>query len=1287
MSSIKERVAQLRESQQAAADSTLATQESFLCAWRELQRELATVTLSELTDAEEQHLLSAEVSRQISRLQNWSALRRVPSLSGALSRTTSNEPSVRVAGGGVGSGLTALTDALSSFGGSSADAATDSSSPSPAVFVYSWGVSNTDQACLFRGGDAGKSSGAGAAGAIEHIDFKSHRTIMSIATNSYHTAAVTTTGELYVAGSNDEGQCGDVSQQASASPPPPPQLSTSSSNLVTVTRPRLVESLFNVKVSFVACGTTHTVAITSLGLAFTFGSNEAGELGRGEPGPSVVQSTPARVFEQGSRVWISAACGDKFTLLLSKDGAVHSCGVGACIGQPSGEDGHRLAQIEGLIGQQVQMLSASPRHAVVVCRGGGVFGWGCDSHGQLARGDAPSADGHVQTPCQLRCCDSVDALACGLVLGAATGYSHTLCWTDRGVVLACGLNKHGQLGLPSAPISRLLVRVPLPSDDYFCSSAACGLNHSLFLLEYRTEDATASAAATGRARTTTVWGCGQNHRGQVDPLRPENVLFRQLSPIQLLNVEPLAIFCGGDQSFVIAGADGGGTGAAATVGAGGGNGGTSLLLRQFSSVSVLGALHRPDFDLAFSELATTENPHDASRRLAKLVAVFASCSMLNWSFSAAHHGLPHGGGGGGGNSLGLLPLDWLGLEASYAKLVAALEQGEAQGRGGGGQGPTTLSLVDALDTAARDVAKMLEAQPHSPFAVNIATRVVLILWMCPLLRNSGTGIEAASAKVTSALMRIFNQCTSSSEHSRDQLVRLLRSCPIQLLQRSLLAAVQKSLSEAFVRSACHRPAVGASLRDYPQIFAAAQVAGWLYVAADGEIEASSFYNPEASAIDQTFLLTDYLAWVSEKRQAASLDNQQQQQPQPTLTRFCSFAFLFSVEVKRALLLAKAALDQRSAQIGALMGQHARVFADARSGQVIPYLLLSVPRDEIVSSSMNTLAGLAEEQLKLPLKVAFRGEEGVDAGGVTKEYFQLLTAKLFSLQTGLFAPCAGGTAVWLNGDCTWQTDEYRLIGTLLGLAVYNNVVLNVCLPRVLYKKLLQMPLSLRDVADVDEELHRGLEALLAFEPAEEVEHVFCRTFEISWIDLFGETKSIELVPGGVDIPVTGANRAEFVKLYAQWLLVSSIEAQFAPFAEGFSRVIEPPSPQLLSHTELELLVTGSKVLDFEQLRETTRYEGGWTADHQTIVWLWEVLLALSPEEQQQFLQFTTGAACSPLGGLREIKMVVQRAGPDSTQLPTSHTCFATLLLPEYGEKEKLRERLLVAIKECEGFGLQ
>ena len=52
-----------------------------------------------------------------------------------------------------------------------------------------------------------------------------------------------------------------------------------------------------------------------------------------------------------------------------------------------------------------------------------------------------------------------------------------------------------------------------------------------------------------------------------------------------------------------------------------------------------------------------------------------------------------------------------------------------------------------------------------------------------------------------------------------------------------------------------------------------------------------------------------------------------------------------------------------------------------------------------------------------------------------------------------------------------------------------------------------------------------------------------------------------------------------------------------------------------------------------------------------------------------------------------RCVIQRDGTDSQKLPTSHTCFNTLLLPSYRSKAALGDRLRLAIMNSEGFGLE
>lgn len=64
--------------------------------------------------------------------------------------------------------------------------------------------------------------------------------------------------------------------------------------------------------------------------------------------------------------------------------------------------------------------------------------------------------------------------------------------------------------------------------------------------------------------------------------------------------------------------------------------------------------------------------------------------------------------------------------------------------------------------------------------------------------------------------------------------------------------------------------------------------------------------------------------------------------------------------------------------------------------------------------------------------------------------------------------------------------------------------------------------------------------------------------------------------------------------------------------------------------------------------------------QVVKWLWEIVRSFSQDEKRMFLKFFTGSDRAPIGGLGNLRCVIQRDGTDSNKLPTSHTCFNVLL---------------------------
>ncbi|BHF65938.1 Ubiquitin-protein ligase E3A [Sparganum proliferum] len=346
---------------------------------------------------------------------------------------------------------------------------------------------------------------------------------------------------------------------------------------------------------------------------------------------------------------------------------------------------------------------------------------------------------------------------------------------------------------------------------------------------------------------------------------------------------------------------------------------------------------------------------------------------------------------------------------------------------------------------------------------------------------------------------------------------------------------------------------------------------------------------------------------------------------------------------------------------------------------LPFFKLRVARDRVVEDALVVLelAWLeSPADLKKQLFVEFDGEQGIDEGGLSKEFFQLIIQRIFNPDYGMFIFDDETQTFWFNPSPMEDLDrEYCLIGTILGLAIYNHIILDIHFPSVLYRKLVGKLGNFEDLKEGWPTLAHGLLEMLKYEE-DDFEEVFCSNFVISRKDMFGNMVTEELLPGGLSKPVTKANRQEFVDLTADYMLNTSIKRQFSAFRKGFNMVIdESPLTFLFTPKEIELLVRGSQDYDFSELERVTEYEGDYTAETPIIKSFWEVVHNLPEEKQRQLLQFTTGSDRIPLGGMSKLKFIIARQGPDSDRLPTAHTCFNILLLPEYSSKEKLERCLM------------
>ncbi|CAC5368389.1 HERC4 [Mytilus coruscus] len=317
-------------------------------------------------------------------------------------------------------------------------------------------------------------------------------------------------------------------------------------------------------------------------------------------------------------------------------------------------------------------------------------------------------------------------------------------------------------------------------------------------------------------------------------------------------------------------------------------------------------------------------------------------------------------------------------------------------------------------------------------------------------------------------------------------------------------------------------------------------------------------------------------------------------------------------------------------------------------------------------------------------VVFIGEEAIDEGGLTKEFFLLLLREILDPKYGMFKFYEESRVDWFNSNSFEEPVMFYLIGCLCGLAIYNSTIIVLNFPLALYKKLLKRSPDFEDLKELMPQLGRGLEQMMDYEE-DDFEDVFCQTFEIS-VESFGEVKNVELCKGGSKKPVTKSNRKEYLDLYISYIFNESIEKQYTAFSDGFLKVCDSKVLELFHPLELQSMVIGNENYDFHILEKNTEYKGEYHRYHPTIKIFWDVFHDLSIEQKKKFLLFLTGSDRIPILGMETIKVIIQPTQGGESYLPVAHTCFNILDLPTYEDKQTLKDKLILAIEHTQGFGI-
>lgn len=249
-----------------------------------------------------------------------------------------------------------------------------------------------------------------------------------------------------------------------------------------------LDTIGDTKIRDIAAGGRHSVAVSTTQECLTWGKDSNGCTGHGQVSVNFEHHVPKWMYwvTNATTKVLTCAAGDSHTVITTAEGSVYSFGAGSCgqLGHGDGMDYSKPKLVSALNGLSVSSISCGGDHTLVVTESGLLYGFGSNSHGQLACDDfcdifLPRRMGHddllggipkkvdveeIYLDAQeleqkfideINKLDIVDAKEKEKqkqrqkVIQVVGGRAHTVILTDTGRVYVCGAGGHGQLGLHS----------------------------------------------------------------------------------------------------------------------------------------------------------------------------------------------------------------------------------------------------------------------------------------------------------------------------------------------------------------------------------------------------------------------------------------------------------------------------------------------------------------------------------------------------------------------------------------------------------------------------------------------------------------------------------------------------------------------------------------------------------------------------------------------------------------------------------------------------------------------
>ena len=355
--------------------------------------------------------------------------------------------------------------------------------------------------------------------------------------------------------------------------------------------------------------------------------------------------------------------------------------------------------------------------------------------------------------------------------------------------------------------------------------------------------------------------------------------------------------------------------------------------------------------------------------------------------------------------------------------------------------------------------------------------------------------------------------------------------------------------------------------------------------------------------------------------------------------------------------------------------------------------LNLTRNNLLKESM---AQIQNVNLKKELKINFKGEVSYDAGGIMREWFTTIFQTLEADKLKLFIISDSNEFSYIINPFLSHNKEnleyFAFIGKLIAKALFDNITVNICFNKLIYKMILQEEINFNDLLFIDYTLYTSLKNLKEIGLSQNNNLEVYYSLEMK--DVYNHTHSLELVNKGREIPLT--NIDDYIKKRINFM-IGLYEPFIKEIRDNIYAYFSKEVITSFTSDEFELILNGRPFIDIEEWKIFTEYNEPYNTNHYIIKWFWDILKDLNQKELSNILLFSTGSGRVPLGGfavlesnrgnISRFRIEMSPYEKGFKNFIKAHTCFNRIDIPLYKNKEEMVEMIkFIANQEILGFGI-